>query len=306
MNRVASQPSELERTAHLGPARVLEVREGEGLIQVLVQPSGEESGGQGGGWKGWARSALPCPCELGWGDTVLVAGEQGEAVYVVGVLEAQARTRTGRGELVLASGARAEVDGPPGAERLKVLSARGELIFEHDPLTGRSRVGVPAGDLEIVTPDGNIDFIAARGVRFFAKDAIEMKSLSGIDMAVADAESEILSSLDLRPGRVGLRGTELALTARRGELRIDETEVAGRRLHGAIANVTLAMDRCETMVGTLVEKARNVYRTVAELTQLRTGRLRTLVRDTYQLRSRTALLRADQDFKVDGEKIHLG
>jgi hypothetical protein len=237
---------------------------------------------------------------------VLVAGSLGEELYVVGVLGARS-SRGARGrELVMDGGARAEVLGPPGAQRLQVFSAAGEMIFEHDPATGRSRVGVPVGDLEIVTPEGNIDFIAARGVRFFSREAIQLKSLQGIEMAVADPHSDELSSLDLRPGKIGLRGSALAVSAQRGELRIDEAEVAGRTLSGTIAQVKLTMERCETAAGTVIEKARNVYRTVAELTQLRTARMRTLVDQLYLLRSETALLRAEEDFKVDGEKIHLG
>ncbi len=308
MKRAASQPQDEQRPAYVGPARVLEVDEENGRIRVLVNPAAETAGGPGDAWNVWARQALPYPCELGWGDTVLVAGDPGQGLFVVGILNAQARARAWarKGDLVLESGARAEVDGPPEAERLRVFSASGEMIFEHDPATGRSRVGVQSGDLEIVTPNGNIDFISARGVRFFSRDAIEMRSLRGIEMAVADTESEAVSSLDLQPGRVDLRGTLLGLSARKGELRIDEAEVTGKRLSGAIANVSLAMDRCETLVGTVIEKARSVYRTVAELAQIKAGRMRTLVDETYQLQSRTAFLKAEKDFKVDGEKIHLG
>jgi len=305
MNRAAVQPLDIPGTLYVGPARVLEVDDEGGRIHVLVNATGDDPAGPEGAWKAWARPALPYEWDLALGDTVLAAGEPTEGLFVVGVLNARARPEAHR-EILLDSGAKAAVGGPPGDQRLQVFSAGGEIIFEHDPATGRSRVGVPAGDLEIVTPEGNIDFIAARGVRFFSREPIQMRSLEGIEMAVADAGSEELSSLDLRPGRVALRGTELGVSARKGEVRIDEADVAGRRLSGAIANVKLAMGRCETVVETVVEKARNAYRTVAELTQLKTGRMRTLVDETYQLRSKTALLKAREDVKIDGEKIHLG
>ena len=305
MNRAATQPLDVPGTLYVGPARVLEVDEEGERIHVLVNSTGDDAPGSEGAWKAWAQPALPYDWDLGLGDTVLVAGEPDQGLFVVGILKARARPTAAR-EILLDSGAKATVDGPPGDQRLQVFSAGGEMIFEHDPATGKSRVGAPAGDLEIVTREGNIDFIAARGVRFFAREPIQLRSLEGIEMAVADTGSDDLSSLDLHPGRVALRGTELGVSARKGELRIDETEVAGRRLSGAIANVKLAMDRCETVADIVIEKARNAYRTVAELTQLKTGRMRTLVDDTYQLRSRTALLKAEKDFKVNGEKIHLG
>jgi hypothetical protein len=64
--------------------------------------------------------------------------------------------------------------------------------------------------------------------------------------------------------------------------------------------------RLETLADTVVSKAKNVYRTVEELTQLQTGRLRTLVKGSWLAKSKNAFLKADEDFKVDGEQIHLG
>jgi hypothetical protein len=303
MSYTATQLNRSQGPGCLGPARVLEVDEEEGLIQVVVHAPAD---GQGGSRKSWATPALPYDGELGWGDTVLVAGEPNSALYVVGVLKAQTRGKVRGKELVLQSGARAEADGPADAERLKVFAADGELIFEHDPASGKSRIGVPSGDLEIVTRNGNIDFISAEGVRFFSKSAIEMKSLEGIQLAASNARQKTLTALNLQPGRVDLRSAELGIWARKGELRVDEAEIQGEKLFGAIASVKLTMKRCETLVGTVIEKAKTAYRTVEELTQLKTGRLRTLVDGVYQLQSQTALLKAKEDFKVDGEQIHLG
>jgi len=71
-----------------------------------------------------------------------------------------------------------------------------------------------------------------------------------------------------------------------------------------VANFVLG--RLETTTDTLVENAKNVYRTVKELTQLRTGRNRTFVEETYQLNADKVLLKSENDVKVKAEKIHLG
>ncbi len=55
-----------------------------------------------------------------------------------------------------------------------------------------------------------------------------------------------------------------------------------------------------------MERARNVYRSVKELTQLRTGRLRTLVEGTSWMLAGRVAHRATTDYKIDAEKIHLG
>ncbi len=70
--------------------------------------------------------------------------------------------------------------------------------------------------------------------------------------------------------------------------------------------ISFVAHRLETLAETVVSKAKNVYRTVEELTQLQTGRLRMLVKGSVHLKARDAFLKAEQDFKVDGDQIHLG
>jgi len=70
--------------------------------------------------------------------------------------------------------------------------------------------------------------------------------------------------------------------------------------------ISLEAHRLETRAETVVAKAENVYETVEELIQVQTGRMRTLVKESCHLKARDAFLKAEQDFKVDGEQIHLG
>ncbi|MGH7978089.1 MAG: DUF3540 domain-containing protein [Limisphaerales bacterium] len=70
--------------------------------------------------------------------------------------------------------------------------------------------------------------------------------------------------------------------------------------------ISLLAHRLETRAETVVVKAGNVYESVKELTQLQTGRMRTLVKGSCHLKARDAFMKAEQDFKVDGKQIHLG
>ena len=65
-------------------------------------------------------------------------------------------------------------------------------------------------------------------------------------------------------------------------------------------------ERLETLSQTIIEKTRNIYSYVDELTQLYTGRMRTLIKSTWHCKSQKAFLKTDEDFKIKGEKIHLG
>ena len=62
----------------------------------------------------------------------------------------------------------------------------------------------------------------------------------------------------------------------------------------------------ESIAEQVIEKAKRTYRSVEEVAQLRAGRVRTLVKDTYHLKARKTLLRSSRDFKVKADQIHLG
>lgn len=64
--------------------------------------------------------------------------------------------------------------------------------------------------------------------------------------------------------------------------------------------------RWETTTDTLIENAKNVYRSIKELSQLRCGRQRTLVDETHQLNANKILMKSENDVKIKAEKIHLG
>jgi hypothetical protein len=83
-------------------------------------------------------------------------------------------------------------------------------------------------------------------------------------------------------------------------------EMNSRQLNIKVESARWIVQRLETLAETLVEKARNAYRTVEQLAQLRTGRMRTLVDQTFLFKSQKAFLKSEEDFKIKGEKIHLG
>ena len=56
----------------------------------------------------------------------------------------------------------------------------------------------------------------------------------------------------------------------------------------------------------VIAKARNIYQTVEELSQVRAGRMRTIVAKTFHFKSKKAFVKAEEDYKIKAEKIHLG
>ena len=80
----------------------------------------------------------------------------------------------------------------------------------------------------------------------------------------------------------------------------------GNEFRGRIKNVKLIMVKLESIANTVLQKAENIYQSVKGLTQLKTGRMRTLVDSTFHLKGKKVFIKAEEDFKVKGKKIHLG
>lgn len=81
---------------------------------------------------------------------------------------------------------------------------------------------------------------------------------------------------------------------------------SGRGLELNAPQIRVHSGKFELFAETLVERLGNVYRKVKGLLQTCAGRRRTVVEGTSYEQAERAVLLADKDVKIDGEKIHLG
>ncbi len=178
--------------------------------------------------------------------------------------------------LEMADGAKAVKTNTVNGEIMQVFSKDGGIVFEYDTQTGRYRLHVPHGDLEVSTGTGDILFNAAKNIRFAAPESVIFDS-NGIGM-----------------------------NAQNGNFRIEKTAFTGTEFTGSIRKAKLMMERMESIAETVIDKAKNIYQTVEELMQTRTGRMRTLINTSWHCKSKKAFLKSEDDFKIKGEKIYLG
>jgi len=287
------------KDGYWGPAEILELDQSDGLVRIRLPGREDED-------EAWARLAVPYEHEPGRGQMALVAGPSNNHLYVIGLLNAPRSTIREARQVVLRNGASAAVVGSPGTEKLEVRSKAGDLVIEYDSETGKTLVNATAGDLEFVTRNGNIDFSSGQNIRFSSKQRIEMRSVFGIRLATTNAIGKLLSNLTLHPGKLRMTSSEMVIEAQKSELRIVETKYVGTRFSSTIAHARLVTGKLETLTNDVVQKAKNIYTRVEELTQLTTKRMRTLVDSTYHLKSQKAFFKAEEDFKVNAERIHLG
>ena len=291
MQSVAEKIEWTPQTRYLGPARVLEADEDGTRMRLLLEGYPLEG-------DLWARNAVPDPNPFQPGDMVLVVGEELEDLYVIGVLTRGNPSGAIENKIALSKGAQAKTEGPPGEQCLKVFSPNNELIFQYDEKSGSTRVNMETGDIEFITKNGNITFAANKEIMFRGR-TIGITGAKGICLGIMDTLGKLRSTLTLQPQGMKIDSSEVDIDAERGEVHIEETKYTGKRFLGKV-------DRLESIAGSVIAKAVNIYQTVEELSQMKAGRVRTLVDKTFHLKSKKAFVKAEEDFKIKGEKIHLG
>ena len=298
MQTLADQCAWLTGTRILGPAQVQEVDTEGNRVRLRLAGSDDDLGV-------WARVAMTGCHELARGDTALVIGEDPGDLYVIGLLNKRQGSTSPSQRLTLSGGAYAQAAGMQGEQTIRVFSRQNELLFEYDEENRSARVNMSSGDLEFVAQNGNIAFRSGREIAMHGQ-AVRITSPATVRLGITDAIGKICSALILHPRGMKLSSPEVGILAERGDFAVDEAVYTGSRFLGRIGCVKLIADRLETMAESMIEKARNVYRTVEQLSQLKAGRVRTLVASTFFFRTRKAFLHSEEDYKIKAEKIHLG
>jgi len=265
MSNLAEKYPWRRENRYLGEARVVQTDDNSSRTMVRLSAAAVNA-------EVWALMAIAGAPRLAPGDTVLVAGEDLEDMYIIGLIKtASLPPQT----IALSGGTSAEASGNPGEQTMKVFSAKKELLFEYDEVAGKARVNMPTGDLEFVTENGNISFQSGQDISFHGR-------------------------------QVDLNTHKFGVSAQKGDIRIEEAVYTGKKLLGNITHAKLIAERLETAAQTMIEKARNLFQSVEELSQLKTGRMRTLVKKTFHFKANKAFVKAQEEYKIRAEKIHLG
>ena len=184
-------------------------------------------------------------------------------------------TRSGERSVRSAAGAEARVEPRERTEVIAVRDRRGQLVFEHDAETGRSVIYAPSGDLELRADHGSVTVVARDDVKLHGKR------------------------------RLDLSGATLGASAARVEALVGDVRVVGKSLRTAFETARHATGILEVQARRIVERAKATYRDAEDLAQTRAGRVRTVVETTFHVLAGTAIVKAEEDVKLKGKKIHL-
>ena len=252
-----------------------------------------------------ARLAVYPTPQLTPGDNVLITADSTGLSYIIGILSCSSDEGRPADRIRLADGTEARLDRSSQHESLKLYSQDNQLLVEYQSGSGAMTISAPSGGIEFKANDGGIAFKSARDIHIDGSHVI-LNADQDIRLGVHSANGDAGPTVSLTNRSMKLAAPIFDLIAPRAHLFLEETQVAGKKLLGRITNVQLITRKIESVAETIMAKAKNVYRTVTELSQLKAGRQRTLVDTTIHTKSHKTILKSEQDFKVKAEKIHLG
>jgi len=247
-----------------------------------------------------AALALPYQIRFSPGDQVLVAAEDGGDFFVIGVLHTSSAPM-----LSSLDGSCITVSSSDSGSKCQIYSKSGELLVEYEPENRKTKVMCNMADVELVANDGNMSLKSSGSVTIEA-DSLALKGRKELSLKVQDHPGSAQSSLFFSRGQGDLSCADMKVNTKRTRLFSDELTMFAGKLIGNLNHCLLAAKKLETRAQTIISKMKNIYQSVENLSQLRAGRLKTLVQSTVHLKSKSTVLKSEEDFKVRAERINLG
>ena len=150
---------------------------------------------------------------------------------------------------------------------IELREASGALVVRY--VDGSAEIHAPRGDVTLAAPNGRVVLRSAHGVTIDAGDDLRVEAREG----------------SFRIGRAMLFASEVV--------------TAVTTASHTVANYQLTAER-------IIERARDVFRDVRGLWQLRLGRARTVVEQTHSLHARRNVQVSQEETRIDGREILLG
>ncbi len=103
-----------------------------------------------------------------------------------------------------------------------------------------------------------------------------------------------------------LGANEFQVKALKGEIFCKQMFCAGEFFSGQFVKGRVAIGYLESVLDKMVQRVNRCFRTITGLEQVKAGRLKLWAKETLQIKSKSASMRARDKIKIDSEKIHLG
>lgn len=108
------------------------------------------------------------------------------------------------------------------------------------------------------------------------------------------------------PKSLAMQSPEIAMAALRGDMKFQRLDVSAQQAEARFGAANLLARTLNSTIGRLLQKARDSFRWIENLDETRATRVRIQASERYSLTARHAAILAEQQVKIDGEKIDLG
>lgn len=130
---------------------------------------------------------------------------------------------------------------------------------------------------------------------------VELKTRDGRFTVAAQDGIDLVTAKD-----TSLVSAELSVNSMQAEVTIHHLSFFGMFLQGQIERIKLIGQACDSVFDRVSQKVKRSYRRVEELEQLRAGQLSYFVKKLMSLRGKYSVLTAEEDVRIDGDKILMG
>ncbi len=299
MLSIASKLSKKDAQKYIGPAEVLKIDKKEGLVLLEIKKDNTTT-------EIWAKSALAYQAQFFPGQSVLAIGDKINGMYITGLLDLNRDEIKTTTIFTMENGIYGLINQKNEDQTFQLMSNSGKLIFAYDSKTQKSTINIHSGDLDFVTPQGEINFKSAEDINFTSEQSVNMKSGSGINLSTDNSSGTMVSNIKINQRGMKFTTPDLSVLTRKGNLIIQDLKYRGKKISTTVDSVLLIAKRTETIAKQIIEKAKTVYKQIEGLRDIKAGRLKTLVKTTLHVKSQKAYHRAEKSYKINADKIDLG
>lgn len=182
---------------------------------------------------------------------------------------------------------------------LELRDGAGRLLFRY--CDGSAEIVAPAGDLTLAAPGGRVRLQSALDIELDATRDVIVRAKRQAAIRVGETEPLCATTT-----KTTISGDVIEVRGRTGKLIVESAEAIATRLSTTAERVAYNVSRFEVTADRIVEKSRTAFRDVLDLLQVRVGRARNIVRDTYTLHAKRTTMVSEGDTNVTGRRVLLG
>jgi len=99
---------------------------------------------------------------------------------------------------------------------------------------------------------------------------------------------------------------EVNLSGMTGKVRFISFSFICSAAFAHMERISIAIEKCNSVIGRLTQRIKDSFRRVERIDQTRAGMIRQIAEERFSVKADHAAILAENDVKIDGEKIHIG